>query len=196
MVHVPGKPTMWHDARCHIPSALTTIRYYSTIPLLPLFLTGHTFAFTVVATVLALTDWFDGWLSRLWNCTSLLGAEFDISADKNLCAFFLAIGLIRTDHWLGYVPIILLIAYHAVVIEMHYTNNLLFKSSRVAKMKMFIEMPSLIVAFTYANDFGLGWINTVGHLFLWLTAAFAVWSWCHYMEYLPDWPERLYPHTS
>src|SRR3989344_7479598 len=193
MVQTPGKTIGWRSVRCHVPSILTAIRYYSVIPLVPLFLTGHTIAFTLAAIALALTDWFDGYLSRLWKCSSLLGAEFDIAADKNLCAFFLAIGLVSIDHWLGYVPIILLIIYHAVVIEMRYTNNLLFKSSRVAKAKMFIEMPSLIATYTYANDFGLEWINAVGYGFLWLTAALALWSWCHYMGYLPDWPECFYP---
>lgn len=196
MLQAREKTTVWHAIRFHVPSILTTIRYYSIILLIPLLLAGHTIIFTVAAITLALTDWLDGHLARRWKCASASGADFDIVADKNLCAFFLAIGLVRTESWFEYLPIVVLIAYHVVVVEMRYTNNLLFKSSRVAKAKMFIEMPTLIAAFTYADDFGLGWINVIGHGFLWPTAALAIWSWCVYMEWLPDWPERFYPRKE
>jgi phosphatidylglycerophosphate synthase len=192
----PVPRSRWLTLRSLVPSTLTTFRYFSPIPLLWLFLTGHAVIFTLAAIALALTDWLDGKLARMWDCTTVLGAEFDITADKIMCTLFLSIGLTSANSWQLYTPLILLVIYHVAVIWMRYTKSLLFKASRVAKVKMFIEMPTLIAAFAFAGDFGMPWINDLGRAFLWPTALLAIWSMCHYVGKLPDWPARFFPKKA
>jgi cardiolipin synthase len=78
----------------NIPNLLTCMR----IVLIPLFvgvfyfekswvsLPNQNLAATVIFTLAAITDWFDGWLARKLNQTSAFGAFLDPVADKLMVA--------------------------------------------------------------------------------------------------------------
>lgn len=188
----------WELVRKSIPTVLSMSRVLSPVYLVPLIVTGHPFAFTLVASAAALTDWLDGALARRWNVATQRGAELDIYGDKVLCCVLLGAGLTSLDGWSHIAPTLILVLYHTVVIVVRVVGDLLFKSSRIAKLKMFFEMPALIASATYLDAFGLAWVNDLGMLFLWMTTVLATWSMLHYLYPLevPDWPEKFWPRKS
>jgi phosphatidylglycerophosphate synthase len=198
-IRLPGRFCLrieWLIVRAYIPTTLTIIRFFSPAYLFPLLLNGHPFYFTAVATLSALTDWLDGDLARRWRCESERGAELDIYADKVLCWTLMGAVLSTPDGWSHWVPIAILLVYHTVVIVMRVVGNLLFKSSRVAKLKMAVEMPGLIMAFAFFGVLHLQWINIVGITAIWTAAGLSCWSMLHYNHLAPDWPEKLWPRKA
>ncbi|GEM_PF-3540245 len=178
----------------YTPTILTTIRFLSPAYLLPPLMAGRPFLFMVLASLAALTDWLDGKYARKWNVTSDRGAEFDIYADKVLCIFLFGAGLACPDGWSHIIPTVVLFLYHGTVMVKRVAGDMLFTSSRIAKLKMFIEMPSLIMVSTYMDTLGLEWINELGRWLLFLTATLACWSMLRYLypERVPDWPKWLW----
>ena len=188
----------WALVRKATPTVLSMSRMLSPVYLVPLIVTGHLLLFVLVAAAAALTDWLDGYWARRWNVVTQRGAELDIYADKVLCATLLGAGLTSTDGWSHIAPTFILVLYHTTVMVVRVVGDQLFKSSRIAKLKMFFEMPSLIATATYLDAFGLGWVNDVGMFVLWITTLLAIWSMFHYLhpESIPDWPERFWPRKS
>ena len=45
-------------------------------------LTNHFYSMTIIGIIAALTDFFDGYLARKWQVTSVKGAKLDAVADK------------------------------------------------------------------------------------------------------------------
>jgi len=172
------------------------LRLLSPVYLVPLLLNRYMLLFLGAAVLAALTDWADGVLARRWGCPSEGGAQLDIYADKVLCATLMGAGLGLVGGWALYVPICVLSLYHIVVVIMRVVGNLLFQPSRVAKLKMFVEMPSLICASAVIADFDLSVINELGVVAVWGAAGLATWSWFHYLGIAPDWPERFYPRIT
>src|SRR3954467_15683562 len=99
----------------NIPNLLTWLR----IVLIPLFvgifyfekswvsLPNQNLVATVIFTVAAITDWFDGWLARKLNQTSAFGAFLDPVADKLMvaAALVMLVKLGRADALLAFVII-------------------------------------------------------------------------------------------
>jgi hypothetical protein len=93
----------------NIPNLLTWLR----IILIPLFvgifyfekswvsLPNQNLVATVIFTLAAITDWFDGWLARKLNQTSAFGAFLDPVADKLMVAAALIILLLGSSRMDG-----------------------------------------------------------------------------------------------
>jgi len=65
-----------------IPNILTIIRISLTPIIMILGLTNHFYSMTIIGIIAALTDFFDGYLARKWQVTSVKGAKLDAVADK------------------------------------------------------------------------------------------------------------------
>ena len=65
-----------------IPNILTIIRISLTPIIMILGLTKHFYSMTIIGIIAALTDFFDGYLARKWQVTSVRGAKLDAVADK------------------------------------------------------------------------------------------------------------------
>ena len=99
----------------NIPNLLTWLR----ILLIPLFvgifyfekswvsLPNQNLVATVIFTLAAVTDWFDGWLARKLNQTSAFGAFLDPVADKLMvaAALVLLVGLDRVHALIAFIII-------------------------------------------------------------------------------------------
>ena len=65
-----------------IPNILTKSRILAPFLLLPSALIGNFVISTIIASILGLTDFFDGLLARKWNATSKYGQKLDAISDK------------------------------------------------------------------------------------------------------------------
>lgn len=68
--------------KMQIPNILTRSRILAPFILVPCALTGNFVLATVIASILGLTDCFDGFLARKWNATSNYGQKLDAVSDK------------------------------------------------------------------------------------------------------------------
>lgn len=183
-----GLKALWLRYRFVTPSVVTSIRIVSPAFLIPLFFDHPPIYFFGVIIVLALTDWVDGFIADRWDCKSAFGATLDIVADKVFCATLIGFGFVLwgTDWWVT-VPYVSLTTYHILVLALRFSGVLTFKSSIVAKTKMFVEMTGLIAMFGSAAIPPLALLgDTLGLTCIWIASGLGVWSMLHYCGVLPD----------
>lgn len=82
--------------KMQIPNILTRSRILAPFILVPCALIGNFALATVLATLLGLTDFLDGFLARKWNATSNYGQKLDAISDK-LFAIGIAIPFLITN---------------------------------------------------------------------------------------------------
>lgn len=176
------------DWRLALTSGTTSIRVFSTAVLIVPYAHGYGVAFVVLAVILALTDWIDGHLATTLGRKTQGGAMLDIIADKVFCVTLMSFGLDYWSFaWYLAVPYALLFVYHAGVLSIRIAGKILFKSSVVAKTKMFVEMTGLIAIFAPFAHPGLGIIFVpIGLGCIWIATLLALWSLAHYAGWLPD----------
>lgn len=178
----------------HIPNLLTVLRLLF-VPLFAMsFFWQHKLAHLLTFTIYSLagfTDFFDGFLARIWNAQSNLGKILDHTVDKTMifacCVMLIAVGKITNWH---IVAVILLLSrdfFVAGIREMidHNTDNL--KSILSAKMKTVLQIFALgflIMAGNHNNVFPFGYllknfpqqIYFIGYFLLWLAVFFSLYS--------------------
>ena len=152
------------------------------------------FVFFVVA---AVTDFFDGWLARRWNVTSLLGAILDPIADKVLIAGAI-VGLVADGVTDVALPGGLILFREFAVSALRETlapKGLRLPVTMLAKWKTTVQLVALAALLFIRGEGGLlqllpagvtaGWecyfrppIWALG--LLWLAAAITVWTGVEY----------------
>ncbi|CAG7598721.1 CDP-diacylglycerol--glycerol-3-phosphate 3-phosphatidyltransferase [Candidatus Vallotia tarda] len=147
-----------------------------------------------IFTLAALTDWFDGFLARKLNQTSVFGAFLDPVADKLMvtATLLVLVQLIRLDASIALVIVGREIAISALrewmanvgASERVYVNSL-------GKFKTACQMIAIPMLLYYAPIRVLGWfaVNTrvLGGLLLYLAALLTIWSMLYYMKLA--WPQ-------
>jgi CDP-diacylglycerol--glycerol-3-phosphate 3-phosphatidyltransferase len=132
-----------------IPTQLTVLR----IVLVPVFFVLMALSeppqvgwATVVFLVAAVSDWWDGYMARMMNQTSTLGAFLDPLADKLLTsAAFIAFA------WLEYIPwwmVVIVIArdiYLTLLRMAADADSVQVKTSNFAKVKTFAQMTYIVL---------------------------------------------------
>lgn len=159
-----------------IPNILTMARILSTPIVLYLGISNQFFSLIILAIFIALTDFFDGRLARIWNVKSDFGSMLDVIADKLLAFSLLAI-LIFYNHCFYYVLFLeICIALFKIYT---YCKNRIVASLIIGKIKTWIIFSTII----------LGLINILlGHtvipinLFVIITAIFQVASLIQYIN--------------
>lgn len=81
--------------KTYIPNILTCSRIIFTPIIVYLGLTNHIKTLIFFAILIALTDFFDGYLARKWKVESILGSKLDAISDKILVIGLLIILIIR-----------------------------------------------------------------------------------------------------
>ncbi|PNI07417.1 CDP-diacylglycerol--glycerol-3-phosphate 3-phosphatidyltransferase [Arthrobacter sp. AFG7.2] len=98
----PGRPQVHHDLVFTIPNLLTVVRFMGVPLFMWLVLAEKEYgAGVVVLTVMAGTDWIDGYIARRFDQTSKLGRVLDPIADRlALIAVAVTLVIAGVVHWL------------------------------------------------------------------------------------------------
>lgn len=131
-----------------IPNILTKSRILAPIIILPAFIFGNFIGATIIASILGLTDCFDGFLARKWNATSKYGQKLDAISDK-LFAVGISIPILLTNPLMIISTIILefIIGY---INTKSYLKNNNPKSTLLGKFKTTVLY--ILLCYTYLKS--------------------------------------------
>ncbi len=139
--------------------------------------------------IAAVTDWFDGWLARLWKQTTAFGAFLDPVADKLMvsAALLVLVDLGRLDIFIAFIIIgreITISALREWMAQIGASASVavswLGKFKTAAQM---IAIPCLLYWESY-NDIPVG---LIGKVLIVIAAILTVWSMLYYLR--KAWPE-------
>ena len=185
-----------------IPNLVTWLR----IVLIPLFvgifyfekswvsLPNQNLVATVIFTLAAVTDWFDGWLARKLNQTSAFGAFLDPVADKLMvtAALLVLVQLARIDSAIALVIVGREIAISALrewMAQIGASKSVAVNS--LGKFKTACQMVAIpMLLFNGVLPFGGGVAidtRTWGLWLIYLAAFLTIWSMLYYMKLA--WPQ-------
>ncbi len=177
----------------NIPTLLTWLR----IVLIPVFVVvfylpiDSARAWTALIFILAaITDWLDGYLARLLNQTSALGAFLDPVADKLMVAMALVL-LVQSDPtpWLA-IPAAIIVCREIAVSALREWMAEIGARARVAvsvvgKIKTTAQMFAIILLLFQNPLAGLP-THTTGLILLYVAAGLTLWSMIVYIH--AAWP--------
>ena len=141
--------------RWTLPNILTVLRLAAAplVPLMFLFLSRPfaDFAALVLFLVAAVTDWFDGYLARLWRQESRFGAAMDPIADKAMVIIAVVVitGYSGMNPWLILPSTVILFreVFVSGLREFLGDNAKLLKVTKLAKWKTTAQMVAIAVLF-------------------------------------------------
>lgn len=179
-----------------IPTVLTLVR----IALIPVFVLFYYLpvpwshlAATLVFSLAAITDWFDGYLARRMGQTSSFGAFLDPVADKLMVGVALIL-IVQADPspWIA-IPAAVIIGREITVSALREWMAEIGKSARVAvnrlgKIKTTAQMTALIVLIYHEPLWGLP-LQEIGYIALYLAALLTLWSMTLYLT--KAWPSLM-----
>lgn len=171
----------------NIPNLLTLLR----IVLIPVFVCLYYLPYSwaplasgFVFAVAAATDWLDGYLARLWNQSSALGAFLDPVADKLMVAVSLVL-LTETfsEAWIT-VPAVIIIGREIVISALREWMAELGKRASVAvsyvgKVKTALQMLAILLLISFTPYTWQSWVG-VGALYI--AAILTLWSMLVYLK--------------
>jgi CDP-diacylglycerol--glycerol-3-phosphate 3-phosphatidyltransferase/cardiolipin synthase len=179
---------MWN-----IPNLLTMLR----IILIPVFVVVFyveapwaPYVAAAVFGVAALTDWLDGYLARLWEQTSPLGAFLDPVADKLMVAVALVLLVQYDPRTLLALPAIVIIGREITVSALREWMAEIGARAKVAvsmtgKIKTTAQMISIVLLILRDTVFG-PWVYGLGVGLLYVAAVLTLWSMVLYLR--AAWP--------
>lgn len=173
----------------NIPLILTLSR----IVAIPVFILVYSLPFPwahplacVIFALACITDWFDGYLARIWSQTTDLGAFLDPVADKLLVA--VALVMVLGSHLFHYLALaaVIIIGREIAVSALREWMSAVGKRAGVvvtfvAKVKTTIQMIALGMLVWY-HPHSFGWITWLGPLLLYVSAVLTVWSMIIYLK--------------
>ncbi|MBK1644966.1 CDP-diacylglycerol--glycerol-3-phosphate 3-phosphatidyltransferase [Thiocapsa imhoffii] len=179
---------MWNT-----PNLLTMLRILLIPVFVVVFYLDSPWASYVAAAVFglaALTDWLDGYLARLWEQTSPLGAFLDPVADKLMVAVALVLLLQVDPRTLLALPAIVIIGREITVSALREWMAEIGARAKVAvsktgKIKTTAQMVSIILLILRDTLFG-PWVYDLGLFLLYVAAVLTLWSMILYLR--AAWP--------
>lgn len=142
-------------------------------------------AAAVIFAVAALTDWFDGFLARLWKQTSDFGAFLDPVADKLMVAVSLLL-LVKLDR--TYVLFAMIIIGREITISaLREWMAQMGKRSSVAvatvgKFKTAAQMLAIFFLLLNIPDFHGFNLVVIGNILMFIASLLTVWSMLYYLK--------------
>ncbi|WP_118793212.1 CDP-diacylglycerol--glycerol-3-phosphate 3-phosphatidyltransferase [Neisseria bergeri] len=142
-------------------------------------------AAAVIFAVAALTDWFDGFLARLWKQTSDFGAFLDPVADKLMVAVSLLL-LVKLDR--TYVLFAMIIIGREITISaLREWMAQMGKRSSVAvatigKFKTAAQMLAIFFLLLNFPDFYGFNLVVIGNILMFIASLLTVWSMLYYLK--------------
>ena len=162
-----------------IPNLLTALRLAA----------GCAIAFTAdypgialaLAAIGAVTDFFDGWWARHFNCGTEFGKRFDQLTDK-VFGIALMVTVIRLDgfQWFTLIPFTLILAYSVSITLLRVLGRAM-ESSREAKWKTGVQFASG-VGIVGAWAIGSDTIWVISYIVLWASLPLMWYAWRRYMH--------------
>ncbi|HEZ2689611.1 TPA: CDP-diacylglycerol--glycerol-3-phosphate 3-phosphatidyltransferase [Neisseria meningitidis] len=139
----------------------------------------------VIFAVAALTDWFDGFLARLWKQTSDFGAFLDPVADKLMVAVSLLL-LVKLDR--TYVLFAMIIIGREITIsalrewmaQMGKRNSVAVAT--VGKFKTAAQMLAIFLLLLNFPDFYGFNLVVIGNVLMFIASLLTVWSMLYYLK--------------
>ena len=137
---------------------------------------GHRFAAGLFLYA-CITDFFDGYLARIWNVQSLVGKFLDPIADKLLVGSVMVMLVYydRTDLF----PAIAIIAREILVSglrEFLATIKVSMPVSKLGKYKTFVQMTAIFILILDNKGLGIAYTNAIGNAILWIAAGLTILS--------------------
>lgn len=172
--------------KLNFPTYLTLFR----VALIPLFvvvfylpITYSPEITTFIFFIASITDWFDGYLARKWNQTTLLGAFLDPVADKVLVAVAFVCVVEYYHTWWITIPICIMIAREIIVSALREWMAELGKRTSVAvsiwgKIKTTAQMFALGGMLWRQSDL----METLAFILLYIAAVLTIWSMLQYLK--------------
>ncbi len=134
--------------------------------------------------IAAVTDWFDGWLARLWNQTSQFGAFLDPVADKLMvcAALLILLDLGRVDTFIA----LIIIGREITISALREWMARLGASSGVAvhwlgKFKTTAQMIAIPCLLYWQSLCGISG-RVLGQILIVVAAILTVWSMFYYLN--------------
>ena len=179
---------MWN-----IPNILTMLRIVLIPVFVVVFYMGAPWAPYVAAAVFgvaALTDWLDGYLARLWEQTSPLGAFLDPVADKLMVAVALVLLVQYDPRTFLALPAMVIIGREITVSALREWMAEIGARAKVAvsmtgKIKTTAQMISIVLMILHDTVFG-PWVYGLGVVLLYVAAVLTLWSMVLYLH--AAWP--------
>lgn len=130
-----------------LPNLLTITRIFSPIIIIPTAMLGNLKLTAILCAIVALTDFFDGYFARKYDCKSKLGAWLDAISDK-LFAYALIIPLILTYPLISTILIVLETTITIINLNSHFKGNKP-SSKPIGKLKTWFLSITIILAYLY-----------------------------------------------
>lgn len=141
--------------------------------------------------VAGFTDWLDGYLARVLNQTTKLGAFLDPVADKLVVATALVLIVGEFSSIYVTIPAIIIVGREIAVSALREWMAEIGKRTSVAvnlvgKLKTVLQMWALILLLLYHPAY-YQWIFMVGMILLYIAAVLTLWSMLMYLK--TAWPD-------
>jgi CDP-diacylglycerol--glycerol-3-phosphate 3-phosphatidyltransferase len=170
-----------------LPNILTLIR----IIIIPIIILTFYFDDKIYAHRLAaglfliagITDFFDGFLARKYDLQTNFGRMLDPIADKLLvgCILIMLVKFRKANE----VPCLLILSREFLISglrEFLAEIRVSVPVSRLAKFKTAIQMGALFILLLGSKGSGLHYMNTIGHVALWVAAALTIFTGYSYFQ--------------
>lgn len=132
-----------------IVNFLTMIRLIVALIIIPIYFKYGGFVTSIIVAISYLTDCFDGFLARHFNCSTFFGSILDGTSDKIFNIANLIIFLSITP--LAIIPIILELII--IIIQIYkYKNNYVVKTSLIGKVKMWVMGLTIVLTFLTIDE--------------------------------------------
>jgi cardiolipin synthase len=165
-----------------LPNLFTLSRLVLTPFIVSAILSNHPSRALTLFLLAAFTDAIDGWLARISDSSTQLGAYLDPIADKILMSgIFLALGAAGFVPW-WFVAIVFgrdLYLLLAVAAILALTKVRKFPPSRWGKLSTFVQIATAVTWMT-RNLSPVQVLDSLAAAMLWVCAVFTVWSGLHY----------------
>lgn len=192
----------------HLPNILTLIRIFAIPVLVVVFYLPVWWAHlgaSIIFALASITDWLDGYLARIFQVSTRLGAFLDPVADKLMVS--IALVLIVGESQFQFVsaptviltvpaaalaiPAAIIVSREIVVSALREWMAEIGKRTSVAvswlgKVKTFVQMLALIVLLGCGPATHAG-IIFIGYLLLYIAAVLTIWSMTIYLK--AAWPD-------
>jgi CDP-diacylglycerol--glycerol-3-phosphate 3-phosphatidyltransferase len=172
------------------PNILTFIRILIIPVFVLVFYLPFQLAHAVCSIIFALacaTDWLDGYLARMLQQTSRLGAFLDPVADKLLVAVALVLLVGEGELHFLTIPAAIIIGREIVVSALREWMAELGKRSSVAvsrmgKIKTTLQMVALVILLWFTPGVSGAWLGILGYALLYIAAGLTLWSMLIYLR--------------
>lgn len=142
-------------------------------------------AAAIIFAVAAVTDWFDGFLARLWKQTSDFGAFLDPVADKLMVAvaLLLLVSLGRTYVIFAMIIIgreITISALREWMAQMGKRNSVAVAT--IGKFKTAAQMVAILLLLIGLENFHGFDLIMIGNILMFIASVLTIWSMCYYLK--------------